>query len=55
MAKNKLRKTLVTAIVEHSSDELNEQDYIRIAQESEEQLLDRLINILGWYFDEYNK
>jgi hypothetical protein len=49
MAKNNIRKKLVTAIVEYSSDELDEQDYIRMAKESEEQLLDRLINILRWY------
>lgn len=54
MAKNNIRKKLVTAIVEYSSDELDEQDYIRMAKESEEKLLDNLISILGWYHNELN-
>lgn len=54
MAKNNIRKKLVTAIVGSSEEELDKQDYIIIAKESEEQLLDRLINILDWYIDEHN-
>lgn len=54
MAKNNIRKKLVMAIVGSSAEELDKHDYIIIAKESEEQLLDRLINILDWYIDEHN-
>lgn len=50
-----MREQLVDAIIEHSSDELDIKDVIEIAKESEAQLLERLIHILNWYSDAYNK
>ena len=44
-----MREKLIDSIVEYSSDELDVKDFIEIAKESDEQLLDRLINILEWY------
>ena len=46
-----MREKLIDSIVEYSSDELDIKDFIEIAKESDEQLLDRLINILEWYKD----
>lgn len=50
-----MREKLVNAILEHSEDELGEHTLADIARESEEQLVDRLINILGYYAREYNQ
>jgi len=49
-----MRKKLIDAIVEFSGDELEEKDFIDLAKESDEALLDRLISILWWYSNEYN-
>ena len=46
---NSIRVKIIDAIVEFSSDELDFYTAIKIAKETEEQLLDRLINILDWY------
>lgn len=43
------REKLVSNIVFYSDDELEKEDYINIATESEDQLLDRLISILDYY------
>lgn len=50
-----MREKLVNAIIENSSDELDIKDVIEIAKESEEQLFERLIYILNFYSNEYNK
>lgn len=55
MAKKKLRKKLVTAVIRFSREELDEVDYIVIAKQSNKELLNHLISMLEWYFDEYNK
>lgn len=44
-----IREKLIVAIYDNSSDELNKNDWINIAQESESQLVDRVISILEWY------
>jgi len=52
-----MREKLISAIVELTGSELNEftrADFIALAKESEDQLLDRLIHIAKWYQDEYN-
>lgn len=52
-----MRKKLIDAIVEFSGDEISEfskKDFIDLAKESDEALLDRLISILWWYSNEYN-
>ena len=49
------REKLIVAIYDSSSDELTEDDWFKIAQESESQLLDRVINILYWYKNAYNE
>jgi hypothetical protein len=49
------RSKLIDAIVKYSGEELNEfsqNDFIDLAKESNEQLLDRLISILEWYENE---
>ena len=51
------REKLISAIVEFTGAELDEfthDDFIALAKESEDQLLDRLIHITEWYVDEYN-
>lgn len=52
--KDILREKLIVAIYDHASDELDKNDWFNIAQESDEQLADRVINILNWYHDRYN-
>jgi hypothetical protein len=52
-----MRNKLIDAIYELSQNEIAEfttQDFLALAKESEEQLLDRLIHIAKWYADEYN-
>jgi hypothetical protein len=49
------REKLVNAIIEYYGSEVSEftkQDFIDLAKESEDQLLDRLIGILEWYHNE---
>ena len=46
---------IVKAILELSADELTEKDLLSICYETDEQLLNRLINIANWYSEEYNK
>jgi hypothetical protein len=46
------REKLIDAIVKFSEEEINEfsqQEFIDLAKESNDQLLDRLIGILDWY------
>jgi len=50
-----MREQLVNAIFDYSSDELDLKDAINIAKESEEQLVNRLINILNWYNERFNE
>ncbi len=47
-----MRKKLIYIIESYSGDELTIYDWINIAQESDEQLLDRVHNILEYYFNE---
>lgn len=49
------RERLIDAIVQYSGDELDETDYITIAAESEDELIERVINILSYYYNEYNQ
>lgn len=49
------RKKLIDAIVKFSGEEIAEfskADFIDLAKESNDELLDRLINILEWYENE---
>lgn len=46
-----MREKLVYAIIEYAGDELDFSDIKSLAIESEEQLVDRLINILEYYKD----
>lgn len=49
------RTKLIDAIVKYSGGELSEftnDDFISLAKESNDQLLDRLIGILEWYENE---
>lgn len=49
------RTKLIDAIVKYSGEEFNEfsqNDFINLAKESNDQLLDRLIGILQWYENE---
>ena len=47
-----MRKKLIYIIENYSSGELTIHDWINIAQESDEQLLDRVHHILEYYFNE---
>jgi hypothetical protein len=51
MIENKsFRATLIDAIIEHAGDEYEKkQDYIDLAKQSQEELLNNLLNILNWY------
>ena len=49
-----IRVKLVNAIWDHSSEELETLDLLKIAKSSNEELVDRLINILEWYANEFN-
>lgn len=49
------RAKLIDAIVKYSGEEISEfsrTDFIDLAKESNDELLDRLINILRWYDNE---
>lgn len=50
-----MREKLINAIIEYAGDELDEFDYQRMSRESEEELVDRLIHILEYYFIQYNQ
>ena len=48
--KKSLRELLVNTIIENASDEMeNNDDYIQLAMESEEDLVYRVIRILEYY------
>jgi hypothetical protein len=49
-----IRVKLVNAVWDHSSEELETLDLLKIAKSSNEELIDRLINILEWYANEHN-
>jgi hypothetical protein len=51
---NQLRKLLVNAIIEFSSDELTEEDYFKMASENDATLVERLIHITEYYREQYN-
>lgn len=49
------RAKLIDAIVKYSGEEISEfskSEFIDLAKESNDELLDRLINILRWYDNE---
>jgi hypothetical protein len=47
------RAKLIDAIVKYSGEEIaSKADFIDLAKESNDELLDRLINILKWYDNE---
>lgn len=48
------REKLVVAIRGFAGDELTIEDWEKIAIESNEQLIDRLVHILSYYHKEYN-
>lgn len=50
-----MREKLINAIIEYAGDELDEFDYQKMSRESEEELVDRLIHILEYYFIQYNQ
>jgi hypothetical protein len=50
-----MREQLINAIVDLSSDELQTEDYISMAKESEETLVARLVNIAYYYKDQSNE
>lgn len=55
MEKLNIRQKLISAIYEYSQDELEGvNDWFKIAMESEEQLVDRIINILEYYHEQSN-
>lgn len=47
-----MRKKLIYIIDMYASDELTINDWMAIAQESDEELLDRVHSILEYYFNE---
>lgn len=49
-----MRVKLIEIIESYASDELTTNDWIDIAMESEEELLDRVANILDYYVNEYH-
>jgi hypothetical protein len=51
---NDIRVKLINAIYDNSLEELDMSDMLAIAKSSNEQLVDRLINILEWYANEHN-
>lgn len=52
MKKDKLRKILINAIMEHAHDEIDESELIEIAQETNESLAKRVVKILNFYAQE---
>ena len=48
------REKLVVAIRGFAGDELTIEDWEKIAIETNEQLIDRLVHILSYYHKEYN-
>ena len=48
-----IREKLIIAIYDNSPDKLDKNDWFNIAQESESELIDRVINIL--YKNEYDE
>ena len=50
-----MKNKLINAILEFASDEFEtKEDIIKLAHKSEEELVDELINITRYYFNEYN-
>ena len=44
-----MREKLINAIIDLSGDELEYKDFIEIAKEDIEKLIDRLVNIANYY------
>lgn len=56
MKQIEIRQKLISAIYQYSQDELEGvNDWFKIAMESEEQLIDRVINILKYYHAQANE
>ena len=49
-----MRAKLIEIIETYSGEELTTNDWINIAMESDEELLDRVANILDYYVNEYH-
>lgn len=49
-----MREKLIMIIESYASEELTTKDWIDIAMESDEELLDRVANILDYYVKEYH-
>jgi len=55
MKKETTRERLITTIIYLGGDEFeHSDDYIKLAKESEDELVSRLINIAQYYHDELN-
>lgn len=51
-----MREKLIGNILHYAADELEDREsIIDLAMESEEQLVDRLLNILDYYYDKYQE
>jgi hypothetical protein len=50
-----MREKLFKTIIDLSEDELTTIDLAEMCYESQEQLIDRLINIANWYAERYNE
>lgn len=51
-----LREKLIKNIIYYAGDELEDRDSIvELAIQSEEELIDRLIHILDYYYDQYQE
>lgn len=56
MKKETTRTKLIEAIIDLAGDELEHtDDYIKLAKESDDELLDRLIHIAQYFHDELNE
>jgi hypothetical protein len=51
----RIAEKLVKTIIDLSEDELTTIDLAEMCYESQEQLIDRLINIANWYAERYNE
>jgi hypothetical protein len=49
-----MREKLIMIIESYASEELTTKDWIDIAMESDEELLDRVANILDYYVNDYH-
>ena len=56
MAKETTRGKLITNILYYSDDEFESRDDVmQLAKETDEELVDRLINLLDYYYDQVDQ